>query len=178
MKRKFLAVAMLVPFVLYSSGCPTAQQWFQIAAGLVPIVLQTVSSLQVAGGGLSPNAQTALATFSNDATTILNDVAADIGIVQTNVGIVLKIDALLKQLQAQSQALLPQFSGNTQVSAWISAILADTIDLMNLVPVIQQATGATPAARPRIVATKVSLPTAQSYQSIFKHRLNVVQAAA
>jgi hypothetical protein len=163
------------------AGCPTAQQWFQIAAGLVPIALQTVSSLQLGTGAFSPAVEAGLTTFSNDATTILNDVATDIGKVQADPTFIAKIDDLLTQLKSQANALVPQFLGTTTAGKWINAILADAIDLLSLVPIIQQTTSGTANARVttvKVIKTRVSLPTAQSYQSIFKHRLNVVQAAA
>lgn len=174
LSKAALTGVLIVGMAFSQAGCPTAQQWFQIAAGLIPIVLQTVSGLQTGNGGLSPAAEGAIQTFSATATTILNDISADINIVQTTPGVIPKIDAELAQLQKQAQALIPQFTNNPKVLAWVNAILADAIDLANLVPVIQ-AGGGTAHAQTTVVKMKVSLPKAQSYQDLFKQRLAVAQ---
>jgi hypothetical protein len=169
MLRKASVVGLV--FILLLAGC-NVQEWFQIAAGLVPIVLQTVSGFQTANGGLPPSAEAAITAFGNTATAILNDVAADIQTAQTNTAVIPKIDAELKQLQAQAQALIPQFTGNAKVLAWVNAILADVIDIVNLVPVVQQSS----SAHVSIVKMKVSLPAAKNYQAVFQHRLQVAQS--
>jgi hypothetical protein len=173
-RRKFLVVGgsgmsiALAGTVL--EGC-SAAEWFEIAAQLIPVVLQTVSGLVTANGGLSQSAIATLTVFSTDATTILNDVSADIKTVQTTPGIIPKIDALLAQLKTQAQALLPRFTGNNKVLGWIDAIIADVIDLAGLVPIFSSAT-----ASVSVVKMKVSLPAAKNYQVVFQHRLQVAQA--
>jgi hypothetical protein len=164
-----LLVAILCP-ALILSGC-SAEQWFQIAASLVPIVLQTVGALKTGSGGLSTAQQAALTNFGSLATTILNDVAADIKVAETTTGVIPKIDAELAQLQQQAQALVPQFTRNIAILNWINAILADAIDLANLVPVIQQTASSGATANIQIVRTKVSLPKAKTYKSLFEYRL-------
>jgi hypothetical protein len=181
-RRTFLvkgsAITGLVIVGIDEAGCPTAEQWFQIAAGLVPIVLQTVSGLETGVGGLSPDALAAITTFGSVSTTLLNDVAADIKTAQTDTTVIPKIQALLMQLQTQAKALLTQFAGNDKISAWVNAILADAIDLFNLVPVLQQAAGtSTSLAKVTVIKTNVSLPKAKTYKAVFEHRLAVAKAA-
>jgi len=174
-RRQFLikgsAVTGIALVGISEAACPSVEEWFQIAASLVPIVLQTVSGLETGVGGLSPVAASLISSFGSDATAILNDIATDIKTVQTNPSIISKIDALLTQLQTQAQALIPQFTDNSKILAWIKAILADALDLSNLVPVV---TGVT--ANVRVVKMKVSLPSAKNYEAIFQHRLQAAQA--
>jgi hypothetical protein len=172
-RRKFLvcgSVATVAGLSMEAFSC-NPEEWFQIAAGLLPIVLQTVSAFETGNGGLPASAEAAITTFGTDATQILNDVTADIKTVQTTPGVIPKIDALLAQLKTQAQTLLPQFTGNSKVLGWINAILADAIDLANLVPVVTTVT-----ANVRVVKMKVSLPSAKNYEAIFQHRLQVAQA--
>lgn len=180
-RRKFLISGGMVVGVatigVGEAGCPSAEEWFQIAAGLVPIVLQTVGSFETANGGLPPSVEATITNFSNIATSILNDVAADIAIAKSDTSVIPKIDAQLANLQTQAQQLLSKFSGNNKVLGWINAILADVTDLVNLVPVFQQTTAtATQRAKVTVVTVKVSLPTAKSYQLLFQHRLQSAKA--
>ena len=162
---------LLFPLTLSSSGCPTAEQWFQIIAGLVPIVVQTVGSLQTANGGLSASAEATLVSFGKTATTILDDVAADVKTAQSSTAVISKLDAELSQLQTQAQALVPQFTSNTKVLAWVNAILADVTDMVNLVPVIQGAASASAMSVSKQM-TPQKFRKAKSLKGIFQERLN------
>lgn len=174
-RRRMLALLMQLPLILYTSGCPTAEQWFQIAAGLVPIAIQTVGALKFGSGTVSPAVVTQLTNWGNGVSTLFKDVAADIATAQTNQAVIPKIDAELTQIEQQANQLLPQFTGNTAVVTWIDSIVADAIDIANLVPIVQTATsGATPSVR--VVKMKVAYPTAQSYQQLFQQRLAQVQS--
>ena len=174
MVRKVQALVATWLLALSSCGCPTAQQWFQIGAGLIPIVLQTVTSLRTPSGSLSPNAEATLTKFSGIATTILNDAAADFKTAATTSGVIPKINAELTQLQTQAQALIPQFTGNAKVLAWVNAILADTTDIVNLVPVIQG------VVSPAMVGqmTPMKYQKAKALKGVFQERLKVLQAAS
>lgn len=157
--------------VIDFEGC-NDQEWFQIAAGLIPIVLQTVSAF-TAPASLSPAALASLTQYATLAKTILDDAAADVKLAQNTPGVIPKLQAELTQLQQQSQALIPQFTGNKAVLTWANAILADVIDLIGLIPVVQ---GGGVTAKAAAVKKAPSVAALKDYQAVFQARLGQVQA--
>jgi hypothetical protein len=172
-RRNFIKASAIATVVVAETGCPSLEQWFQVAAGLLPIVLQTVEGLETGNGGLSAAEEVVIQNFGKSATAILNDVTTDIGLVKNNTGIIPTISALLSSLQKQAQQILPQFTTNAKVTGWINAILADAIDLFSLVPIV---TFGSSNVRAVVVTMSVSIPSLKNLQQIFQHRLQVAQS--
>jgi hypothetical protein len=172
-RRNFIKASAIATVTIAETGCPSLEQWFQVAAGLLPIVLQTVEGLETGNGGLSAEEEAVIQNFGKSATTILNDVTTDIGLVKNNTGIIPTISALLSSLQKQAQQILPQFTTNAKVTGWVNAILADAIDLFGLVPVV---TLGSSNVRVVVVTMKVSIPSLKNLQQVFQHRLQVAQS--
>lgn len=183
-RREFLSKTAAVSTVgligLGEAGCPTAEQWFQIAAGLVPIAIQTVGGLTLGPLGLSAADLAFLNTFSQGAVTLLNDVEADVKLVtSSNTAPIPTIDSLIQQLQTQTNGVLTALHVTNplalkNISTWITSILSDVADIANLVPVFQQAGVAAPNVK--IVRMKTTLPKASALQAVFQQRLAIVKA--
>jgi hypothetical protein len=163
-------------------GC-SAEEWFKVIAGLIPVAIQTVGGLTLGPLGLSAADLAFLNSFSQGAVTILNDIEADVNLVtSSDTSAIPTIDSLVQQLQTQTNGVLSSLhvtnaTSLKNITAWVNSILADVVDIANLVPVFQQsAPSPTAAARVKIVRMKTSLPKASALQSVFQQRLAAVKA--
>ncbi len=167
----------LLSVVLVVSGCPTAQQWFQIAGALLPIVGQTYLQFYGFARGGTDAADVALVqTLTTAGQDIMNRVGGLVQTYQTNKGTdtITQINALLAQAQKDADAFLAdaQIKNSAkfaQYSAFAQAILADIQDIIAIVPIV-----VTPPATARgqvTVVEKTSLPAARTFEGVFKARL-------
>ena len=172
-RRAFIATVGMGAVAFSEEGC-SAEEWFQLALGLLPITLNTVTGLG-AILGLPTGDAAAITAFAGDATTLLNDVKADVQAFQTSSDPTLigKIQSLLTSLKTQSASIAgslqvkdPTLLG--KVEAFTNALVGDAVDLLSLLPTVTTA-----GASVRVIPSTTS---PKHMRSVFQHRLDVAKA--
>jgi hypothetical protein len=173
---KKLFVLPLVAILLV--GC-SAAQWFKVIGSLLPLAAQVATQFYAFSNKgtvdaddqkliqeYTANAQNLLATISNAVKAITDP--ADISDIQ-------KVDALLKQLQTDSNVLLASLHvKDANTVAFVNALLADAVDLAGLVPVVTPSPGPITQTKTRAaVITQVRMSTVRgsALKPIFEARL-------
>lgn len=178
MSQGVLAVVLCLALVV--SGCPTAQQWFDIVGAILPIVGQTYLQFYgFAQGGTPDAADVALVQkLTSAGQDAIKQVEALVNAYKqskdtTKLG---ETKAILAQLQASVDAFLTdaQIKNSTRFGDYknfAEAILADITDLIALIPIIVpppagSKTGVT------VIRENVSYSKAKGLKGIFEERLS------
>jgi hypothetical protein len=177
-KARFWAVAGLAVML---AGCFTAQQWFQLIGGLLPIVVQTFTGLTAAanGGSITPGEQTAINNFASQGQDILSKIGA---LVQTATtanaqGTAAQVSVLITQLKGYVNSFLADVNIKNsahlaEYEGYANTILTDAQDIVALIPVFTTAPAGTTAARVSVTTQmNAKYSKAKSLKGVFEERL-------
>lgn len=171
-RSKIPAVTVLALLII---GC-NAAQWFQLIDSLLPLAIQVAAQFYSYAnhGAVSAEDQALIQEYSSSAKNILQTIQNAVNAVQNpaDISAIQKVDALLRQLQNESDVLLTSLHvKDANTIAFVKAMLADAADLAALVPVIP--TAGSPAKTRAIISGQIrqAMPRAKSLQDVFKARL-------
>lgn len=181
--KVFLAVSMSV---VMAAGCPTAQQWFQIAGALLPIIGQTYLQFGsfTQAGAQNPAEVALVQTLTTAGQDILNKIGGPNGLLATyqtnqNASVITQINALLAQAQTDVNAFLTdaQIKNSArfaEYSQFAQALLADIQDVVAIIPVVTPSTPPTTTARavPAKIVMRTSIKEASGLKAAFQARLS------
>jgi hypothetical protein len=154
-KLQALAFLLLLPLVLYTSGCPTAAQWFTLVGDLIPVVSSTYLGLEsAASGGALPAAETtAINTLTAGGQDIMNKIGA---LVQTATtanaaGTSAKIQALIAQMQSdvtgfEADVNIKNSAHAAEYASFAQVLLTDASDIAGLIPIFTSTSTGTATA--------------------------------
>lgn len=173
-----LAVVLAVLMV----GCPTAQQWFDIVGGLLPIIGQTYLQFYGYTSGHAPDPGDiarvqALTTAGQDAIKQVEALIAAYKAAPANTGVLGQANAILTQLQASvnnflNDAQIKNSANFNNYSSFAEAILTDVQDVIGLIPVVTTVVQAQNKGATSTVTMPTSYHKAKSLKSVFQERLN------
>jgi hypothetical protein len=174
-RRRSMVVVLVV--VLLASGCPTAQQWFQIIGSLLPIVTQTYLGFAAFAqkGGVPPAELAAVTQLTTNGQDIMNKLGGLVATVQSTAGAPAQMAALVAQMKSDCNGFLADVniknsSHLAQYEQFATVLLADAGDIASLIPVFTQPAGAT--VSPHTVSVpSVSYRKATALVGVFQERL-------
>jgi hypothetical protein len=173
-RRKLLIFPMISLLIV---GC-NAASWFQVIGSLLPLAAQVATQFYAYSnkGTVDAGDQKAIQEYTASAQNILETISNAVKTANdpANVSTIQKVDALLKQLQNESNALLASLQvkdANTIV--FINTLLADAVDLAGLVPIVSPPiTQAGVQAKTSSRTMRMAVIKASALKSVFQARLN------